>query len=385
MQSSDKIKLLFLTNDFSAGGVQRVIADFANNLNGSRFEVEIATLLDCPGYFFTTDSLHSEIPFVNLHFKKFWDLAGWYRLYRYIHIKHFDIVFTQLFMADFHGRIAAYIAGTPLIITEIQNLIPNIPKKYILVDRILRRITDICFSPTAAISDYAHNVIGYPLEKIVEIPTNSVDGKRFDTVVDRTAVRYTLDVPKDARLIVSVGRLTEQKGHTILLKALPLILKQVPNAHIIIVGGGSMNAELIAESKELAIEKNVTFAGVRKDIPAIMKSADVFAFPSLYEGQGVVLFEAMFSHLPIVASNVGGIPDVIKDGDTGLLTKPGDVQELAQALVRMLTDESLRNHVCEEALLRYGDRTLEHSAKKVGNILSRLYHKRVQQVIAPLR
>ncbi|HVV39389.1 MAG TPA: glycosyltransferase family 4 protein [Candidatus Paceibacterota bacterium] len=372
-----KLKLLFLTNDFSAGGVQRIIADFANRMHGERFEVEVAVLWDKPGYSFTVDQLRHDVPLTNLGFKKFWDIAGWYRLYRFIRAKRFDIVFTQLFMADLFGRTAAYLARTPVIVTEIQNLIPHLPKKYIVADRVLRHITDLCLSPTAAITHYARDVIGYSAQDVVEVPTNSIDEKRFEAAPDVAAVRASLSVPADAPFIVSVGRLIEQKGHTVLLKAMPLVLKQLPNARAAIVGGGDLHDALLAETKQLGLEDSVTFAGIRKDIPAIMQSADVFAFPSLYEGQGVVLFEAMFSHLPIAASGVGGILDVIKDNETGLLAPPGDPAALAHALVRLLTDASLRARVCEQALLAYGDRTLTHSAAVLGDVLLKVYAQKL--------
>src|SRR3989344_1994577 len=118
------IKVLFLINDLGLGGVQRLVADFANGLNKGDFEVWVGTLWAKPESFFYKDKLNPEVNFRNFAFKRFFDLASWWRLYRFIRRNRFDIVFTQLFMADTVGRISAWWARTPVILTEIQNLIP---------------------------------------------------------------------------------------------------------------------------------------------------------------------------------------------------------------------------------------------------------------------
>jgi len=372
-----KIQLLFILNELAAGGVQRLVVDFANKLHGDRFSVSVATLLDGPKYSFHRDQLHPDIELKYFHFKKFWDVAAWYRLYRYIRRNEFDVVFTQLFMSDLFGRTAAYLARTPVIVTAIQNLIPSLPKKYIWTDRILARITDACISPTPAISAYAGMVIKFPLWKIRLLPTNAVDERRFKTPFDRGQIRRSIDVSEHGRMIISVGRLIEQKGHTVLLRAIPKVLQQHPDTYVVVAGGGELEPALKKEAGELGITSHVRFLGERKDIPDLLRSADVFVFPSLWEGQGIVLFEAMFSGLPIVASRTGGIPDVIENERTGLLCEPGNADELARALIRILGDESLRERLTTEALRRFSDRTMEESAKKMGDLFIELLEKKI--------
>lgn len=371
-----KIKLLFVLNELAAGGVQRLVVDFANQLNKGRFTVSIATLFDSPKYSFHQDQLNSGIELRNFRFKRFWDLIAWYRLYRYIGQNKFDVVFTQLFMSDLFGRVAAYIAGTPLIVTAIQNLIPSLPKKYIWTDRILAHITDACVSPTPTISVYAKEAIGFPSRKIHLLPTNAVDIRRFKTSFEREAVRRSAGVPKEGRVVISVGRLIEQKGHTILLKAIPSVLRHHPDTYFVIAGSGNLEAALKIQATALGVASHVRFLGERKDIPDLLRSADVFVFPSLWEGQGIVLFEAMFSDLPIVASRAGGIPDVIENEQTGLLCEPGNADALVQALVRILGDDSLRKKLTSEALRRFSDRTTEASAKKMGDLFIELLEKK---------
>jgi glycosyltransferase involved in cell wall biosynthesis len=264
-------------------------------------------------------------------------------------------------------------------VTEIQNLIPHLPRRYIWTDRVLRSITDLCISPAPAITAYARDVIGYPAEKLLELPTNAVDEHRFAAPINREEIRASIGIPPHAKLILSVGRLIEQKGHTFLLRALPLVLGEVPDVFVAIAGDGELREPLREEARRLGIANRVKLLGARHDVPNLLRSADVFVFPSLYEGQGLVLFETIFARLPIVASDVGGIPDAIEDGETGLLAQPGNPESLAKALIRMLRDGQLRKKVSDEAFRRYSNRTVGESAKRLAEVFGKLYDRKVSR------
>ncbi len=369
------IKILFLTNDLGLGGVQRLVVDFANGLSKDDFEVWVGTLWVKPESFFYKDKLSPDINYVNFAFRRFFDLGGWWRLYHFIRQNKFDIVFTQLFMADTVGRITAWLARTPVIITEIQNLIPDLPKKYILVDRALAKITDICISPVAATTDYAIKTIGFPTKKIVKLATNAVEGKRFSISVDRKKVRQGLGVPENAPVVINVGRLVGQKGQGVLLEAAVKILKEKPDTHFLIAGSGRLEEELKQKARELNLGERVKFLGDRKDIPELLMSSDVFAFPSLWEGQGLILFEVFFSKLPIAASNVGGIPEVVRHETTGLLVKPGDADDLARGILRLLNDPALAAKLADDAYKKFKDRTMENVVKQLEDLFKKLVRR----------
>lgn len=369
------IKVLFLTNDLGLGGVQRLVVDFANNFNKNDFEVWVSTLLAKTDSFFYKDKLSGDVNFTNFAFKRFFDLPGWYRLYKFIKKEKFDIVFTQLFMADTIGRLTAFLAGVPVIVTEIQNLIPSLPKKYILTDRLLSRITDICISPVAAITDYALRIVRFPRQKIVEIATNAVEGKRFSISVDRKKIRQNLVIPENAPVVITVGRLVEQKGQAVFLKAAAKILKEKPNAYFLIAGSGRLEGQLKQKALELNLGEQVKFLGDRKDIPELLMSSDVFAFPSLWEGQGLILFEVFFSKLPVAASNVGGIPEVVRHETTGLLVKPGDADDLAQSILRLLNNPTFAAKLANNAYEKFKDRTMENAVKKLEDLFKKLRQK----------
>jgi glycosyltransferase involved in cell wall biosynthesis len=142
--------------------------------------------------------------------------------------------------------------------------------------------------------------------------------------------RTTHGIPADAFLIGVVGRLEPEKGHAHLLAAMPRIRAAVPNAWLAIVGDGSLAGELRASSG-----KQVVFAGSRSDVAAVTAELDVSVLPSLREAQGLVLLEAMALGKPVVASRVGGIPEVVRHGRTGLLVPPADPAALAAAVIRI--------------------------------------------------
>jgi len=371
-----KIKILFLTNDLGLGGVQRLVVDFANFFNKDEFEVRVATLFNWKESFFYRDRLGADIPLEVFNFQKVLDFGGWRRLYKYIRHEKFDIVFSQLFAADFVGRIAAKLAGVPLIVTEIQNIIPNLPKKYIWTDWLLSKITDVCISTTQAVTDYGLQVVGFPKRKIFDIPTNAVDASRFQIKVDRVAIRKSLGLPIESRIIINVGRLVEQKGQHILVEAAPKILKEEPHAYFLIAGSGPLQPKLQAQINRLGIGEHFKLLGDRKDIPELLMSSDVFAFPSIWEGQGLILFECFFSKIPIVASNTGGIPDVIKHEETGLLAEPGNADDLAKNILRVLKDQTLAKNLANTAFVRYGDRTMENAIRKMENLFKDLLVKK---------
>lgn len=374
-----RIKILFLTNDLGLGGVQRLVVEFANYFDKEKFEVVVGTLFAGKDAFFYKDRLSSEVRFENFGFKSYLDLFSWFRFYRFLKKEKFGIVFTQLFLADFVGRIAAWFAGVPVIVAEIQNIIPDLPKKYIFIDRILRRITDACISPTEAITKYAMEIVGFPREKIFEVPTNAVDEKRFKIGVDRGKIKKSLGLPAASRIVINVGRLVEQKGQSVLIKAAKKILGKEPHAYFLIAGSGKLEKELQKEIDSLGIADHFKLLGDRKDIPELLMSSDVFAFPSIWEGQGLILFEAFFSKIPIVASDTGGIPDVIKNEETGLLVPPGNPDALADAILRVLSDKPLAEKMAKTAYERFQDRTMVNSVKKLQEVFQVLVDRKIKK------
>ena len=170
---------------------------------------------------------------------------------------------------------------------------------------------------------------------------NGVDLERYDHLEPCCTLRDEYQMEPDSPIVGVVGRLELEKGHPTLLEAWPMVLEQVPNAYLIIVGEGSRHDALRQIAREQGIERHVIFTGRRDDIPAVTAALDVAVLPSYREAQGLTILEAMAMSRPVVASNVGGIPEMVKDGVTGLLVPPHDPPALAAAISRLLLDHPL--------------------------------------------
>jgi len=154
-------------------------------------------------------------------------------------------------------------------------------------------------------------------------------------------IRAELGVGADDFLVGNVGRLALQKGQRHLIAAMPLLLQRAPRAHAVIAGGGDLEDYLRDLAEEAGVAERVHVLGPRKDVPALMHAIDVFAMPSIWEGFGLVLLEAMAAGRPIVASRVATIPEVVVDSETGLLVPAGDPQALADALAELADQPAL--------------------------------------------
>src|SRR5262249_31154892 len=158
----------------------------------------------------------------------------------------------------------------------------------------------------------------------VSLIYNGVDLERYDHQEPCCTLREEYGMAPGAQIVGVIARLEPEKGHPTLLEAWPLVLGSCPDAYLLIVGEGSRCDELRAQADELRIAHRVVFTGRREDVPAVTAALDVAVLPSYREAQGLSVLEAMALSRPVVASNVGGIPEMIEDGVTGLLVPPHD-------------------------------------------------------------
>jgi len=179
-----------------------------------------------------------------------------------------------------------------------------------------------------------------PSDVPVSLIHNGVDLVRYDHTDPCCTLPEEYHLPPGAQIVGVVARLEHEKGHPTLLEAWPSVLRCVPNAWLLVVGEGSRREELEAQAAALGILERVVFTGRRDDVPAVTAALDVAVLPSYREAQGLTILEAMALSRPVIASAVGGIPEMIEDGRTGLLVPPHDADALAAAIVRLLTDHA---------------------------------------------
>jgi glycosyltransferase involved in cell wall biosynthesis len=175
----------------------------------------------------------------------------------------------------------------------------------------------------------------------VRLIYNGVDLERYDHQEACCTLPEEYGMEAGSQIVGVVARLEPEKGHPTLIEAWPKVLRAVPDSYLLIVGEGSRRDALEAQARELRVAHRVVFTGRRDDVPAVTAALDVAVLPSYREAQGLTILEAMALSRPVVASNVGGIPEMIEDGRTGLLVPPHDSDALAAAIVRLLTDHPL--------------------------------------------
>ena len=264
-----------------------------------------------------------------------------------------QIVHTHLFKSDFHGRLAARIAGVPVVVSTLHSIDPwaqerSLGRLYGWTARFADRV--IAVSEDVRRFHAAHT--GIPEEKLVTIE-NGVDIHRFAGLESAgRSVRKELDIDNAALVFGVVGRLTPPKDHSTFLKAAALILQKAPQARFLLVGEGPLRKDLELQAQEIGLGNALIFTGLRKDIPAVLAAVDVLVFSSLWEGLPVALLEGMAAARPVVATAVGGIPEVVLPDKSAILVPPGDADALAQACLRLSSDSATRHSMGQAGLER---------------------------------
>ena len=268
------------------------------------------------------------------------ELAAWLRR------EEIDLVHSHMFRAEALGTRAAVAAGTAVIMATVHSSRVRSAEDQALLASLTPQI-DRLIVPSESI---AHKVSseGRAGARFAVIP-NGVDLSRFSTPVPRCGLRDEFGIPHEALIIGVVARLEPEKGHRHLIAAMPAILAAAPDAWLVIVGEGSEADALKAQAAALgtATARRVIFTGRREDISAVTADLTVAVVPSLREAQGISILEAMARRRPVVATEVGGIPEVITDGVDGLLVPPADPAGLAMAIGSLLRDPRLRERLGE--------------------------------------
>ncbi len=280
-----------------------------------------------------------------------------------------DIVHTHSSKAGFLGRLAARRAGVRHIVHTPHGHVfggyfPALETRaYAVLERLAARWTDrIVMLTDAEAAQHLALGIGRP-EQFVTIPS----GIDLDEVRSALPTRLVSGTP----VIGAVARLAPVKGHQHLIEAAPAILRRFPDACLLLVGDGELRGALEERAKALGLADRITFTGFRRDVPSTIAGMDLVVLPSLNEGMGRVLVMSMALGKPIVATRVGGVPELLGEGEAGVLVPPGDSAALADAIC-MLLENPARARELGEAGKRRAPR---YSAKAMVAALAKLYHE----------
>ena len=351
-------RVLNVVPTLMCGGTENQFMALARTLDRTRFDVEFACLRRWGG--FVEELEQRNIPLTEYPvptFRSVTALAQQARLARHIVRRGVQIVHAYNFYGNVFATPPARLVA-PVTIASIRDRAPYLTAMQKRVQRYACQFADCILVNADAVKDWLIGE-GYDASKISVI-RNGVDLSRFDNAPPRAELRRELGLPDGTPLVGVISRLTRLKGLEHFLEAAAMVRARVPNARFLIAGETSpMDREYLAELQQYAercgVAESVIFTGLRRDVPAVLSSLDVSVMPSLNEALSNVVLESMAAGAPTVATRVGGTPEAIADGVTGVLVPPADSRALADAIVHLLHDTRLATHLGAAARARIVD------------------------------
>jgi glycosyltransferase involved in cell wall biosynthesis len=277
------------------------------------------------------------------------------RLARCLHRERADLLHAHQYTPFFYSSLARLLYRRPgILFTEHGRHHPDYPRrKRMLVNRWLLKHRDRVVGVGEAVRQALIGNEGIPPERVGVI-YNGIDTTAFaNGVTDRWAVRKELGAQEHSLVILQVARLDYLKDHATAVRTLERVLRQRPDALLVLVGEGPEYAKVRELVRQRGLESSVRFLGLRNDVARLLRAADLFLLTSISEGIPLTLIEAMAAGLPVVTTRVGGVPEVVEEALTGCLTPAGDDALLAEKILHLAADRSLRLHMgrrgCERA------------------------------------
>lgn len=381
------VKLLFVITGISGGGSERSLHELVPSLVDSGIEVSIAYMVERATD--NDDALrHDGVRFHHITERR---LEGRVRaLRRVIASEQPDIVHTTLFDADLAGRLAAWRAPgcSPIVLSSIVSTSydpvrvadPNVRawrlRAVQLVDAwTARHLTDHFHAVSGAVKSAAVRALAIDPSRVTVVERGRDPGRLGEPSPERRArVRAALGMPEHARVIVTVGRQEYQKGQVHLVAAFDLIAGTRPDTVLLLVGPpGRQSHEVQARIEQSPYQQQIRVLGHRADVPDVLAAADLFALPSLYEGFPGAVIEAMALGLPVVASQIPALHEVVDDGGSGILVPPSDPETLAEAMGGILDDPTTSRRLGERGRQLFLARlTAEQSHRRMINLYRQL-------------
>ncbi len=356
----------------SWGGAESVLLDIARTMDKDRFEMVVV-------FWGAHDELAAPLReagarVAKLEFGRIVSFASVRRLADVLKEYQADLVHTHFIDSDLLAVAAAWSSGIP-VVTHVhsfpfpQNAWQSLRYR-LMAPRIARTI---CVS--ACVRAHVRRSTGMPMEKLPLVP-NGIDTARYAQVVTddrKRAIARALGLaeglsPGDLPVIGCVARFAPVKSMPVFIRAAARVVEAYPQAQFLAIGDGEERLLCEALARELGVDDNIVFTGTRADVPELLSVMDVFALPCVREAFGIVLLEAMASGVPIVAADAAAIPELVRDGQEGLLYAPKDPDAMARAILRLLDDPALAGQLARAAWERAAGFTREAMVRRIEQV-----------------
>ena len=370
-----KLNVMLMTDVIGRGGAEKALVDLALRIDRSRYNVSVCATRSAGNYQPILDAAGVRTTVIGR--KSRWELYRLLGLVSLMRKQPVHILHTHLFGSNTWGRLLGKLAGVPVIVAHEHWSTKSRPEVW--VDTVLSRLSDRVIVPSVWSKETVVRIDRIP-SRLVSVIYNGVDISQFAPNMEaRNDLRLELGFPQGAFVVGTVGRLSPEKGGVDnLIRAVARLREERHEARLLIVGDGPLRVEL--ESLNTSLGSPAIFAGLRSDVARVLNALDVFVMPSLNEALPIALLEAMSVKLPVVATRVGGIPEVLEDGKNGLLVPPGDVGALEAALRRLASDPEQRERLGSAGQAQVHSRfTLDEMARQVEEVYSDIARRKLRR------
>jgi glycosyltransferase involved in cell wall biosynthesis len=335
-----KTRLMQITHDLALGGLQQVIVNICKAIDREKFDISVLCLKDLGEFVPEVEKLGIKVRL--LPQAKGTDYVSFLKVARILREEQVEVIHTHNTQPFIDGTIGAILSGSvkTIIHTDHARFFPD-KRRYMFAEWLMSQFAYKVVGVSDHTSEDLKNYEKISPKKIITI-MNGIDPGKYQLSFDKDKKRSELGISNTGQIIGLGVRIEEQKGITYLLKAMPAIKEEFPDISLIIAGKGSLEESLKKESQQLGLEKNVFFVGPRTDMHELIRLFDLYVLPSNWEGLPIVLLEAMAAGCPIVATAVGGNSMAVQNGHNGSLIEPRSPRKLADEVIRVLSNQSLR-------------------------------------------
>jgi glycosyltransferase involved in cell wall biosynthesis len=367
--SSPRTRILFLIDyAYCTGGAERLAVGLATHLAQDRFEPWICVTRE-------TDSVtagvlsDAGVRHITLGRSAKWDVHRLGGLVRVLRREHFDILHAHMFGSNLWGTLIGSVCRVPAIVAHEHGWsFEGNPARAWLDGNVIGRLATKFIAVSNADGQRMVSREGVSADKVVVIPNGYIPS----LARSETDVRGELGLTEDVPVIGVAAVLRPEKRLDLLLKAHAGVRSAVPRAQLVIAGDGECRGDLERQARELGLDGSVHFLGARTDVDSVLRAADIAALTSDREGSPLFVFECMANNTPLVATAVGGIPDVVEDGRTGVLVPRRDVQALADGMINLLTDPERRRRIAAAAGELLGRYTIDATVTRFADLYESL-------------
>ena len=352
------------------GGAERLMVPYLRHLDTRLFAPRVCVLQERDGNPVAEQIRQLGVPVDLLPIPHLRSPGSLPRFRRYLRRHQIDLAHTRLEFANTLGTLAARWQGIPAVCTL--HTFDNLEEDRRAARRVrvmwwaLRHFSRRIIAVSEKIRQYHVQTARFDPAKVVTL-YNGIDLSRFRRPPG--TIRIELGIPPDAPLLLTVAVLRQPKGIQYMLEALPAVLTAAPQARYLVVGDGDYAQPLRQAARQHNVVDRVIFAGARRDVPQLLAASDLFVLPTLLDALPTVLIEAMAAGKPIVASRVGGVPEIVNDGRSGLLVPPAQPDKLARACIQLLQDRELAQQMGRAGREIAGQRfDIRRQAERLGEI-----------------